>query len=75
MDRKRIYVNFDDRDPAGRVRIHAVFQPLAGLPEADMAHGEPVVLDDERGQTAPGTLVFDDWTGDWLAEAAESFKA
>jgi hypothetical protein len=71
MNIARLYVNFADRDVAGRVRIHGVFQPMGVLPEASLAPGQPVLLDDERGHTVPASLIFDEWSETWLAQAQD----
>ena len=68
MSINRLYVNFADRDAAGRVRVHDIFQPMAALPSAELIPGQPVLLDDERGHTALGHLVFDEEAEAWLAQ-------
>lgn len=72
MSLKRIFVNFADQDGVGRVRIHDVFQPFGSLAESDLMAGRRVLLDDERGKVVPAILVFNDWSGDWLADPEDN---
>lgn len=74
-DATRLFVNFEDRDPSGRIRIHDVFQPLGALPETRMADGQRVLLDDERGDVRAGILVLDDFYGGWRAELLDEALA